>query len=111
MTLAFLDDDVIPDQRWLEALEAFVEADEFEVGQGRIQLEAPAGEDPEIKKLVQRFRTIPRLEFDANTTRIHSLNGANFVISRRALEQVGFFDDRLGPGASGTSEDVELARD
>src|ERR1043166_4811406 len=38
-TLAFLDDDVIPDQRWLEAVEAFVEAGEFEVGQGRIQLE------------------------------------------------------------------------
>jgi glycosyltransferase involved in cell wall biosynthesis len=108
--LAFLDDDVIPDPGWLEAIERFIDTGTYAVGQGRIELESPVGEDPEIQKLNQRFRTIPRLEFDSSIERLHSLNGANFVICRSALEQVGLFDDRLGPGASGTSEDVELAR-
>jgi GT2 family glycosyltransferase len=107
--LAFLDDDVIPEAGWLVALERFIAAGIYQVGQGRIELESPVGEDPEIRKLNQRFRTIPRLEFDANIERLHSLNGANFVIRRSAFEQVGLLDERLGPGASGTSEDVELA--
>jgi glycosyltransferase involved in cell wall biosynthesis len=108
--LAFLDDDVIPERGWLEAIERFASKSAYQVGQGRIRLESSEGEDPEIQKLIQRFRTIPRLEFDNGIERLHSLNGANFAILRAALEQVGLFDERLGPGASGTSEDVELAR-
>jgi glycosyltransferase involved in cell wall biosynthesis len=107
---AFLDDDVIPDPGWLEAIERFVSKGVYQAGQGQIQLPSPDGQDPEIQRLIQRFRTIPNLNFGTTTEQVHSLNGANFVISRAALETVGLFDERLGPGASGTSEDVELAR-
>ena len=108
--LAFLDDDVIIDRDWLEAIERFVAQSGYQVGQGRIQLQSPDADDPEIQRLIQRFRTIPMLDFDHTVERVHSLNGANFTVSRAALERVGLFDERLGPGASGTSEDVELAR-
>jgi glucosyl-dolichyl phosphate glucuronosyltransferase len=108
--LAFLDDDVTPDHGWLEAVERFVSRDGFQVGQGRIQHQSPDADDPEVQRLIQRFRTIPKLDFDNTVERVHSLNGANFVVLREALERVGLFDERLGPGASGTSEDVELAR-
>ena len=108
--LAFLDDDVITDAGWLEAIERFVSKGDYQVGQGRIQLQSPEASDPEVQKLIQRFRTIPHLNFDNKTKRVHSLNGANFVALREALERVGLFDERLGPGASGTSEDVELAQ-
>jgi len=108
--LAFLDDDVFPDPGWLEAIERFVLKGSHQAGQGRIRLPSPEREDPEVLRLLQRFRTIPNLNFDPATEQVHSLNGANFVISRAALERVGLFDERLGPGASGTSEDVELAR-
>ena len=108
--VAFLDDDVIPERGWLEAIERFAVKGTHQVGQGQIQLPSPESEDPEIQKLIQRFRTIPRLEFKSGIERLHSLNGANFAIFRKALEQVGPFDERLGPGASGTSEDVELAQ-
>ena len=108
--LAFLDDDVITDRGWLKAIERFVSRGAYRVGQGRIQLQSPEAEDPEIQRLIQRFRTIPHLNFSNGIERVHSLNGANFTISRELLAQVGLFDERLGPGASGTSEDVELAQ-
>jgi len=108
--VAFLDDDVTTDRGWLEAVERFVSQSGYQVGQGRIQLQSPEADDPEVQRLIQRFRTIPKLDFDYSVERVHSLNGSNFVAFREALERVGPFDERLGPGAAGTSEDVELAR-
>ena len=108
--LAFLDDDVVVDHTWLTAVDDFSRQGEFEAGQGLIRLQAPERDDPEIIKLVQRYRTIPSLEHDSNVKPLHSLNGANFFVSRNAYERAGGFDERLGPGASGTSEDVDFAR-
>lgn len=108
--LAFLDDDVVVDKTWLTAVDDFFRVGEFAAGQGLIRLQAPARDDPEIIKLVQRYRTIPSLEHDLDVKPLHSLNGANFFVSRSAFERVGGFDERLGPGASGTSEDVDFAR-
>jgi glycosyltransferase involved in cell wall biosynthesis len=108
--LAFLDDDVIVDKAWLTALDSFFHNGEYQAGQGMIRLQLPDGGDPEIIKLVQRYRTIPSLEHDPDVKRLHSLNGANFFVLREAFERVGGFDERLGPGASGTSEDVDFAR-
>jgi glucosyl-dolichyl phosphate glucuronosyltransferase len=108
--LVFLDDDVTLDYRWLEASETFFSQKTYQVGQGKIQLQSPDANDPQIQKLMQRFRTIPHLDYDKATDRLHSLTGANFAVLREALERVGPFDERLGPGASGTSEDIELAR-
>jgi GT2 family glycosyltransferase len=108
--LAFLDDDVIVDKTWLAAIEEFFHEDKYHVGQGIIRLQSPATDDPEIQKLIQRYRTVPRLEHKANLTEVHSLNGSNFFVFRELFDQVGGLDERLGPGASGTSEDVDLAR-
>lgn len=108
--LAFLDDDVVVDKTWLVAVESFFRGGEYRVGQGSIRLQSPAKDDPEIVKLVHRYRTIPRLEHDLDVERLHSLNGANFFVCRDAFDRVGGFDERLGPGASGTSEDVDFAR-
>jgi GT2 family glycosyltransferase len=109
-TLAFLDDDVMVDPEWLGAVERFCRSGKYPVGQGRILLQPPDAEDPQVQLLLQRYRTIPYLNFSIETEEVHSLNGANFVISRDILRNLGGFDERLGPGASGTSEDVELSR-
>lgn len=107
---AFLDDDVIVDKNWLTAVDDFFRTGTFEAGQGAIRLQAPAQNDPDLIKLVERYRTIPRLEHPRDVTSLHSLNGANFFVSRTAFDRAGGFDERLGPGASGTSEDVDFAR-
>ncbi|MGH7855283.1 MAG: glycosyltransferase family 2 protein [Candidatus Binatia bacterium] len=108
--VAFLDDDVVVDKNWLRAVEIFFRQGEYRVGQGMIQLPSPEKDEPEILKLVERYRTIPRLVYRSNPRTVHSLNGANFFVGREVFDRIGGFDERLGPGASGTSEDVDFAR-
>jgi GT2 family glycosyltransferase len=108
--LAFLDDDVVVDPAWLSAIEEYFHSGNRQIGQGMIRLQPPAGKDPEIQKLVQRYRTVPQLEHKPGITEVHSLNGSNFFVFRDLFNQLGGFDERLGPGASGTSEDVDFAQ-
>jgi GT2 family glycosyltransferase len=108
--LAFLDDDVTVDKTWLTAVGDFFRNQEYRVGQGVIRLPSPESDDPELLRLVERFRTIPRLEHEPHLKTLHSLNGANFFVARDLFDRLGGFDERLGPGASGTSEDVDFAR-
>lgn len=108
--VAFLDDDVIVDRDWLKTLHAFLQKGEYQAGQGKIELHSPEADDPETRKLIFLYRTIPHLDYDLDVEEVHSLNGANCFVARELLHRVGGFDERLGPGASGTSEDVDLAR-
>ena len=108
--VAFLDDDVVVDKNWLAAIENFFRNSPYRVGQGIIRLPSPEQDDPEVLKLVERYRTIPRLEYRHPLQTLQTLNGANFFVSREVFDAVGGFDERLGPGASGTSEDVDFAR-
>jgi GT2 family glycosyltransferase len=108
--LAFLDDDVVVDGTWLTAVEEIFREGKYRIGQGIIRLQSPAIDDPEVQRLIQRYRTIPKLEYDANLTEVRSLNGSNFFLCRELFDHIGGFDERLGPGASGTSEDVDFAR-
>jgi GT2 family glycosyltransferase len=108
--LAFLDDDVIVDPGWLQAIDDFLKNNPFVVAQGVIRVPSPEADDPQTKRLLDRYHTISRLEYGPEKQSLSSLNGANLVILREIFDRVGFFDERLGPGAAGTSEDVELAR-
>ncbi len=107
--LAFLDDDVIVDKTWLTSVETFFNTSGYGVGQGTVRLQSPAGDDTEVRRLNQRYRTIPTIDHDASLKEVRSLNGSNFFVRRGAFDRIGGFDERLGPGASGTSEDVEFA--
>jgi GT2 family glycosyltransferase len=108
--LAFLDDDVVVHENWLCAIRQFFQEQECQAAQGVIRIRPSQSENREIHALINRYRTIPNIDFGPQIEHFHSLNGANFAVSRYALDAVGPFDERLGPGASGTSEDVEFAR-
>lgn len=107
--VALLDDDVLLDPGWLDAVENFFVSGRYAVAQGTIRFQSSDSEDPLTTRLIERYRTVPNLEYGPEVHEVHSLNGANMVICRTVFDQVGNFDERLGPGASGTSEDVELA--
>lgn len=108
--LAFLDDDVVVDPGWLESIHRFLENNHYQVAQGVIRVASPEADDPQISQLLDRYRTIPRVDYGPEIQNLASLNGANVVIYREVLDRIGHFDQRLGPGAAGTSEDVELAK-
>jgi GT2 family glycosyltransferase len=108
--LAFLDDDVVVDGGWLQSLEKYIRESGYQAGQGTIGLQGLGADDPKVRCLIDKFRTIPQISFPAQMNEVRLLNGANFFIARKILDQVGGFNERLGPGASGTSEDVELAQ-
>ncbi|MGH7793936.1 MAG: glycosyltransferase family 2 protein [Candidatus Binatia bacterium] len=107
--LAFLDDDVIVDKAWLSSIEEFFQTGRYDAAQGTVRLQSPAGDDLEVQRLNQRYRTIPVVDYKLSIKELRSLNGSNFFVRRDAFNRIGGFDERLGPGASGTSEDVEFA--
>ena len=106
--LMLLDDDVSVDPQWLvKHIEAY-EQTEFAAIQGRIL----AGKDFEGRPAdPSRLReyNIPLSNYGEQVTIIRGLTGTNMSFKREVFERVGLFDLRLGPGASGFSEDTEFS--
>jgi GT2 family glycosyltransferase/SAM-dependent methyltransferase len=117
--VAFTDDDAIVDPRWLDRLCAGFETPNVTAVTGLV---LPARLDSPIQVLFERglgwfahgFR---RRTFDAGffaRTRARGVPvwaigaGVNLAVRRAAFDRVGPFDERLGAGASGCSEDSEL---
>jgi GT2 family glycosyltransferase len=107
--LGFLDDDVEVTPSWLRATYDFFERHPFDVKQGAIQIPPHLRQDHEFLRRLQRFRTICYYGKVENDVReIKSLNAANIAVRREFFATVGLFDERIGPGQSGTSMDVEF---
>lgn len=106
--LAFLDDDVVAEPAWLaEVWDYFTRHDCF-AAQGSVVWPPEATSDPELYALLDRYRTIVHLDLDPDTVRT-KLTGANMTIRRHTFAVVGLFNEKIGPGAAGLSEDNELA--
>ncbi len=106
---AFLDDDVELDSQWLVAVEAFFARARFAAAQGAIHVTPDAAANAALVAAIDRWHTIPRCDLGPAAVEAPSLIGANMLVTRRAFARVGLFDERLGPGAAGASEDTELA--
>lgn len=108
--LAFTDDDVELRSDWLREILRFAgEHPQYAAAMGRVLL-PPDVTDPTLLARVGYYRTVPL--FDSGD-RVHDdrhLYGANMMIRRAALDRVGPFNERLGPGASGLHEDGDLVR-
>lgn len=109
--IAFLDDDVEVLPKWLEAIHRFFIDFPHDVMQGAILMRPEDQQNEKLQADLYRFRTMDFVNYKKpRGFDILTLTGGNMVVRRRVFDEVGMFDDRLGPGGFGISEDVEFAR-
>jgi GT2 family glycosyltransferase len=108
--LAFLDDDVEVTPQWLKAVSEFFKNYHYDVMQGPILFSEEMQRSEEFMRIYRRFRTIPFVNYGDRVMEVNTLTGGNMALRREIFPRVGFFDERLGPGRSGISEDVEFAQ-
>ncbi len=107
--LGFLDDDVEVTPSWLRAIDEFFRHYSFDVMQGSILIPPAMIDNPGFLKLLNRYRTICFYQKPGMEVReIDSVNAANIAVRRELFSRTGLFDERIGPGQSGTSMDVEF---
>ncbi|HEY7168077.1 MAG TPA: glycosyltransferase [Candidatus Binatia bacterium] len=108
--LAFFDDDVEVIPSWLSAAADFFSRTDFDVMQGPILVPPELQNNEAFHRAQYRYRTINFVQYPPETSEIKTLTGANMAVRREIFDRVGFFNEELGPGRSGISEDVEFAR-
>jgi GT2 family glycosyltransferase len=107
----FLDDDVEVNSSWLQSVAAFFTSHPHEVMQGSILMRDRDRENHQIRKALERYRTIDFIDYDFPPgADLKTLTGGNIAVRRKVFDRVGLFDHRLGPGQGGFSEDVEFAQ-
>jgi GT2 family glycosyltransferase len=106
--IACLDDDLVVADGYVEAVERFFAAHpEFAAMKGRI---LPA-EDPIAKAgAMAPYLDLPIADHGDREIEVRGVLGANMAFRATALQQVGPFDERLGPGAAGHEEETEISR-
>jgi glucosyl-dolichyl phosphate glucuronosyltransferase len=103
-----LDDDVTVDEMCLEKHFEAYQRTEFAAIQGMVLPGKNAeGQTVDPKRL--REYNIPVIDYGDDIREIRGLIGTNVSFKHEVFEKVGFFDPRLGPGASGFSEDTEFS--
>ncbi|HEX9660940.1 MAG TPA: glycosyltransferase family 2 protein [Candidatus Binatia bacterium] len=109
--IAFLDDDLEVVPEWLEAIDAFFHALPHDAMQGSILMRPEDQENASLQRALNQFRTVDFLQYGyPRGADLKTLTGGNMVVRREVFDAVGMFDDRLGPGGYGISEDVEFAK-
>jgi glycosyltransferase involved in cell wall biosynthesis len=101
--LLMTDDDVHVPVNWIEDMCRPIISGAADAVQGGIRL-APHLERPWLTGALRVWVAA----VEDPTHRPEGLVGANMAISRRAIDLVGLYDPRLGPGASGNYEDTKL---
>jgi glucosyl-dolichyl phosphate glucuronosyltransferase len=107
--LLLLDDDVVVDQSCVGEHVAAYEQNVFDAVQGKVLPgRDPEGQPADISRLAEY--NIPIVDHGDAPCGIRGFTGTNISFRREVFEKVGLFDTRLGPGASGFSEDTEYSR-
>ena len=108
--LAFFDDDVEVTPQWLSVAAEFFREKDFAAMQGPILLPPGMEHNERFLQAQQRFRTINFVKYRPGVAEINTLTGANMAVRREVFARIGYFNEELGPGRSGISEDVEFAQ-
>jgi len=109
--IAFLDDDVEVRPEWLESISGFFQSYPHDAMQGSVIMRPEDEKNEALQKALYKYRTVDFLNYgSAPGSDIGTLTGGNMAIRREIFEEIGGFDERLGPGGFGISEDVEFAQ-
>ncbi|MGH7934602.1 MAG: glycosyltransferase family 2 protein [Candidatus Binataceae bacterium] len=104
-----LDDDLVAAPDYVASVEQFFAAHpEFAAMKGRVL----AAEDPEerVGRALAVYLDLPIADHGEDVVEVRGVLGANMAFRRTALDRVGLFDERLGPGAAGHEEETEMSR-
>jgi GT2 family glycosyltransferase len=103
-----LDDDIVVSPNYVAAVERFFDDHpHFAAMKGRIL----AAEDPlTVAGPKAPYLDLPIVDHGEDVIEVRGVMGANMAFRAAALQMVGPFDPRLGPGASGHEEETELSR-
>ena len=108
--LAFFDDDVVVAPGWLSAADKFFREKPHDAMQGPILVPPNMLSDNKFLTAQHKFRTIDFLQYSRKLIELDTLTGANMAIRQEVFSRIGYFNEELGPGRSGISEDVEFAK-
>ena len=104
-----LDDDVSVDKFCVAEHVAAYKDRFFDAVQGKVLAGLdPKGQPANMARL--REYNIPLVDHGEASYELRGFTGTNISFKREVFEKAGLFDTRLGPGASGFSEDTEYSR-
>jgi glycosyltransferase involved in cell wall biosynthesis len=105
-----LDDDVSVDKFCVaEHVAAYRNNKTFDAIQGKVLAGVdPQGHPADMSRL--REYNIPMVDHGEECCEVGGFTGTNVSFKREVFVKAGLFDTRLGPGASGFSEDTEYSR-
>ncbi len=104
-----LDDDVSVDRFCVAEHVAAYKDGFFDAVQGKVLAGLdPKGQPADMTRL--REYNIPLVDHGDASCEVRGFTGTNISLKREVFEKAGLFDTRLGPGASGFSEDTEYSR-
>jgi GT2 family glycosyltransferase len=106
--IVFLDDDVLATPDYVASVERFfAHYPRFAAMKGRILAE----QDPlTIVGPMAPYLDLPIVDHGEEVVEVRGVLGANMAFRASALQVVGPFDERLGPGAAGHEEETELSQ-
>jgi GT2 family glycosyltransferase len=103
-----LDDDLAVAEGYVAAVERFFqEQPDFAAMKGRI---LPAEDPSEKVGPMAPYLDLPIVDHGDKVIEVRGVLGANMAFRASALQQVGRFDERLGPGACGHEEETEISQ-
>jgi len=106
--MSVLDDDVVVHADWIINHLDCHRTTLFDAIQGRVLPGVDLQGKPADRTKLHEYN-IPIVDYGEEVREIHGFVGTNISFKREVFEKVGLFDDRLGPGASGFSEDTEYS--
>jgi len=103
-----IDDDVVVDPDLVNRHLECYGSNDFAAVQGRILPGRDLTGRPADPARLREYN-IPMIDYGDQFREIRGLTGTNMSFKRQVFETIGSFDPRLGPGASGFSEDTEFS--